>query len=53
MEQKLRQKRQTPGMVQASDARPASTNLAKARKQQWSQSSAQQSKTRELHGINN
>lgn len=47
MEQKLRQKRQAPGMVQATDTRPPST--VKARKQ-MTPLSAPPSRSRELHG---
>ncbi|CAB3359755.1 Hypothetical predicted protein [Cloeon dipterum] len=47
MEQRLKQKRQTPGMVLASDARP--TMSSKSRKQQWVLQGSN-SKSEELHG---
>jgi hypothetical protein len=48
MEQKMRQKRQTPGMVQASDVR---TVAAKGQNGLQSRTSSATSTGRELHGM--
>lgn len=48
MEQKMRQKRQTPGMVQASDVRTVS---AKGQNGFQSRSTSATSRGRELHGM--
>lgn len=48
MEQKMRQKRQTPGMLQASDVRSVS---AKAQNGLQSRTILANSRGRELHGI--
>jgi len=48
MEQKMRQKRQTPGMVQASDVRTVS---AKGQNGFQSRTTSATSRGRELHGM--